>query len=246
MNLKLSHRFGLAALVVGVVVLGVAALSSALSSSSTIYACKRSDGTIHLINRTDRCPSGQKLVTWNTTGPAGPTGLRGPAGPPGAPGMQGAPGDTSQLVRSFWLNRNSLDPLRHHLLTVGGTEFYAYCSVASGPTLPGSEGDVRMETQPDAEFYTQGVYTRPGVSPLLPTDPRSFARSGTSQAGSTDRLLASVPLAQPNGAGDRTLQATWSGTVTSWSYTFWIHGWVETSQSGCRFRGIVLAFSNAP
>lgn len=71
--------------------------------SDTITACISKEGRLRVVSRleqgqserkkeTSACHSGERLITWNLTGPPGPPGPAGPAGPSGADGAQGTPG----------------------------------------------------------------------------------------------------------------------------------------------------------
>jgi hypothetical protein len=69
---KLPGIIGLAA-ALAVVITAIAA-GAIPSASGTISACKKSDGSIKLIDKEagQGCPSSQQLVEWNRQGPAGP------------------------------------------------------------------------------------------------------------------------------------------------------------------------------
>jgi hypothetical protein len=76
---RLSQIIGLAA---AVALLGAAIGHAAIpSANGTISACKKSDGSLKLIDKEagQSCSSTQKLVEWNRQGPAGPQGPVDPA-----------------------------------------------------------------------------------------------------------------------------------------------------------------------
>jgi hypothetical protein len=84
--------------VVALLALGVASVASlaAVSGGSTIAACvKKKGGSIRIVRGSTKCRRNERLLTWNTIGPAGPRGLRGfngTRGPTGATGAAGAAG----------------------------------------------------------------------------------------------------------------------------------------------------------
>lgn len=45
----------------------------------TISACVAPNGVLRVIGSSETCRSGERLLTWNTAGPAGPAGAAGPA-----------------------------------------------------------------------------------------------------------------------------------------------------------------------
>lgn len=59
----------------------------------TLYACvAKKTGEIRVTTKKRRCPKGQRKVSWNVVGPAGPQGVSGPGGADGARGRDGADG----------------------------------------------------------------------------------------------------------------------------------------------------------
>lgn len=74
-----------------------AAAGSATTAASVYQGCLGSSGQLHQVTvdaAPPACPSGERLITWNQTGPQGPAGLQGPKGDVGAVGPQGPKGDT--------------------------------------------------------------------------------------------------------------------------------------------------------
>jgi Phage Tail Collar Domain len=69
-----------AVLAAGAAGIGHAAIPSA---DGVVSACKKSDGSIKLIDKESgqSCGASQKLVEWSRQGPPGPVGPQGPAGP---------------------------------------------------------------------------------------------------------------------------------------------------------------------
>jgi hypothetical protein len=231
-NLKLSHRLGLAVLVVGVAVLGVAALSSALSSSSTIYACKRSDGTIHLINKTDRCPSSQKLVTWNTTGPAGAVGARGRDGAPGRDGTPGQPRYVTHFSKGLSRFSNGV-PLFND---VNGS-YVASC----GPAPTGQNTVLAVRPSISSSSYSaEGAFARPVGNTPLASDPRADMIAGTWVERDGWVVIMRTPLAAAVAGQGRTMLSVWTGTVDTLFGTTWIHARLETSDSSCSVIGSAI------
>lgn len=63
------------------------------TTSQRLYACvTKAYKTLNLSTKTRPCPRGQRKITWNVTGVAGPRGKDGSPGAPGAPGTPGNPG----------------------------------------------------------------------------------------------------------------------------------------------------------
>jgi hypothetical protein len=92
-------NLGLGSLIVAVVIIlavGVGTVSAAIPSGTGKYsAClDKATGTVRLINfpKVSTCPVGEKLISWNAKGPAGPAGPAGPQGPQGDQGPKGDPG----------------------------------------------------------------------------------------------------------------------------------------------------------
>ena len=102
MNLRPTWRFGRLAIVLLVVIGGIAGVSYATAAvthiaTTTISACEKQNGQIRIVTSSMNCPVNQQLLTWNVAGaagPAGPAGPPGPAGPKGDPGATGAAGPT--------------------------------------------------------------------------------------------------------------------------------------------------------
>jgi len=93
-------RPGRALLVVGAAIAVVGAATGATyaattTSTSAVYACTNSHGTLRLLNH-GRCPRGFTKIAINQRGPRGATGPRGVQGVPGQPGIQGIQGVPGQ------------------------------------------------------------------------------------------------------------------------------------------------------
>lgn len=71
---------------------GAVAATGGFSSGGKLQACVSEQGAIRLLKAGQRCRKGQKAVSWNQEGPAGPRGPQGAAGPAGATGAAGTPG----------------------------------------------------------------------------------------------------------------------------------------------------------
>jgi hypothetical protein len=93
---------GLASLLVAILIVFAVGVGTAIAAipnaNGKYYACRVSNtGVVKLINypKVNTCPQGEKLISWNAQGPAGPTGLTGPqglTGPAGPTGPQGPAG----------------------------------------------------------------------------------------------------------------------------------------------------------
>jgi hypothetical protein len=71
---------------------GAIAATGGFASGGRLQACVNHEGGLKLLKSGQKCKRGQKLVSWNQTGPAGPKGATGATGSAGAPGAPGAPG----------------------------------------------------------------------------------------------------------------------------------------------------------
>ena len=88
----------LAGFVAGMLVWSAATSVLAAGTSQTIRACvKPTAGTIRIVSATATCQSGERLLTWNTQGPAGPGGATGATGATGAGGPAGPKGDAGAI-----------------------------------------------------------------------------------------------------------------------------------------------------
>jgi hypothetical protein len=84
---------------VGVVTAVMFALVAALATASqaraaTYYACVKKNGSAHVYTNKPRCRRGEKLLSWNSIGPAGRNGRNGTNGENGTNGANGADGET--------------------------------------------------------------------------------------------------------------------------------------------------------
>lgn len=93
---KLSGRWGLTSLIVGVVaasVFGVVVVADIPAANGVIRACyKNSNGDVRLVDALSECKNNETGIRWNQAGPDGPQGSAGPQGPAGAQGPRGLPG----------------------------------------------------------------------------------------------------------------------------------------------------------
>jgi hypothetical protein len=84
----------LAGLLAAIVAFGIAA-AAIPGTDGIISAClNTADGSIRLIDvqAGATCNAGEKLISWNKTGPTGPAGLKGSTGPAGPAGQRGPTG----------------------------------------------------------------------------------------------------------------------------------------------------------
>jgi hypothetical protein len=77
-----------------VAITGLAVVALPQANAQVIFACKTTTGTLFEVTAGTKCPRGETPISWNVTGPQGPSGTPGPQGPPGAPGPQGSTGAT--------------------------------------------------------------------------------------------------------------------------------------------------------
>lgn len=67
------------------------------NAAGVLYACQgERSGTIRIVPAGSACMRGEKLISWNVQGPAGPAGAQGPAGPAGPAGAAGQAGPPGQ------------------------------------------------------------------------------------------------------------------------------------------------------
>ncbi|HEX3909658.1 MAG TPA: hypothetical protein VHW67_03010 [Solirubrobacteraceae bacterium] len=71
---------------------GAIAATGGFSPGGTLRACVNEEGALRLLKSGKLCRKGQKVVTWNQTGPVGARGATGATGAAGAPGVTGAKG----------------------------------------------------------------------------------------------------------------------------------------------------------
>lgn len=76
------------ALIAALMVAALAAASQA--QASTLYACVKKNGSAKVYTKKPKCKKGEKLLSWNTVGPAGKTGEKGANGNNGSNGANGA------------------------------------------------------------------------------------------------------------------------------------------------------------
>ena len=123
--------------------------------SPTITACVSRDGKIRLLSEADlharrkraagRCGRGERLVTWNITGPPGPIGPRGPEGaigPQGQRGFDGPPGPGFAGTQYYAVGAGDLRPIGPGFFALslvappGGTFSTAAVPLLAGVHLP--------------------------------------------------------------------------------------------------------------
>jgi hypothetical protein len=80
---------------------GAYAVTAVPSATSVTFGCaKKKGGVLRTVKKTQRCKRGERKISWNVGGQAGPGGSAGTPGPPGAagvPGPAGAPGTAGQM-----------------------------------------------------------------------------------------------------------------------------------------------------
>src|SRR3569833_3154418 len=95
---------------------GVASRSAA---TQTIAASVNNDGQLRLASPAGTCKKNEDLLTWNTTGPAGPAGQQGAAGPQGVAGPQGAAGRAGRAGRDATGSSSDPDALTGTVTATG-------------------------------------------------------------------------------------------------------------------------------
>jgi hypothetical protein len=83
------------------------AASGGFTSGGKLQACVNEEGTLKLLKAGKHCKTGQKAVSWNQTGRAGPkgapgVGVPGAAGATGASGAAGPKGETGEGSPTLW------------------------------------------------------------------------------------------------------------------------------------------------
>jgi type VI secretion system secreted protein Hcp len=71
---------------------GVYAAAQQSDGSQILYACKKDNGQLRLVDQNASCGPNEEKIFWNVEGPAGPMGAQGPAGKDGIDGKDGAVG----------------------------------------------------------------------------------------------------------------------------------------------------------
>ena len=128
-SLKLlrGHRGLVAASVVGAIALATGTVYASIpDSNGVIYSCySQAKGTWRPVDGSG-CRTGETLLSWSQTGPAGPAGSPGPAGPAGSPGPAGETPTLQQLSSG-----DANCPAGGTSITAGGTTTYV-CNGAAG------------------------------------------------------------------------------------------------------------------
>src|SRR3954454_19617874 len=66
------------------------AIAASSGGDGVIRACVDKNGSVQIVDGTDKCGLKETLLTWNQQGPAGVPGAQGPQGPQGPAGAAGA------------------------------------------------------------------------------------------------------------------------------------------------------------
>jgi hypothetical protein len=86
------HHLALIALAVALGGTSYAAIHDS-AATKTVRACvKKRSGEVRIVGARAKCRRGERRVSWNQKGPAGPVGEQGPAGESGPAGQAPAPG----------------------------------------------------------------------------------------------------------------------------------------------------------
>ena len=173
----------------------IAATGGFSSASSSIKACAGRGGVLKL--RTGRrCKRGQKAVTWNQNGPAGP---RGAAGPSGIAGLNGAAVPSATTATTALTANNALslggvpasDFTRSDCFSeTGQVRGFASIPAEPGFTFSEVEGAYNCSGEPvEAKRITKGRYIV-----RFPGNPGTIA-IGTGQAGPDSDVIGVQMLA---------------------------------------------------
>jgi hypothetical protein len=87
----ISGRPRLLAYAAGALLL-VALVTAAGADASTIYTCKKKNGTIRIVSKSAKCKKGETKLSWNSVGPSGKDGATGATGAIGKEGKEGKEG----------------------------------------------------------------------------------------------------------------------------------------------------------
>lgn len=113
------------ALAATVALIVMALAGAAQAQASTIYACAKKNGTARVYTKKPKCKKGEKLLSWNTTGPAGKNGAN------GANGSNGAAGQPQSAVTFASSTEASLtEPIVSPLFTLSGVTVSFACTNA--------------------------------------------------------------------------------------------------------------------
>ena len=89
---------------------GAYALGAASGAGGVIHGCvSRSTGVLRVVSSSSKCRkptrragSGERAISWNQQGGAGPTGATGSPGAAGAPGQRGPQGPAGEPAATLW------------------------------------------------------------------------------------------------------------------------------------------------
>ncbi len=127
----------------------IVAYASIPAPDGTITACyKPSDGKLFVIDSNSTCPSGTTSLTWNQTGPQGPTGATGPQGPAGVSGKNFHTPSQVDIVPGQWNvigggptfteTFSSSETVRISFTTEGAGHIDWYRLLVDGIAIPGT------------------------------------------------------------------------------------------------------------
>ena len=168
---------------------GAYAVSAVPSANSVLFACaKKKGGALRTVKKARRCKRGERKISWNVGGQAGPGGSTGSPGPPGAAGAPGAGGASGPAGAT-------------------GATGLTGASAATPETLPllsenwGSFGNPAWTNQPAAPTELFGTTVGRVKADLT--------------AAAQVRLIGNVATA---GAAAAAIRAQYSTDQSSWTY----------------------------
>jgi hypothetical protein len=219
---KIPHRLTLAVLAATLAALGVMAWSAvADQSSTTIYACKGSDGTLRVVDQTAaKCPADQTSVSWNTTGPPGPAGPAGVAG-------------SGQMVR--FSHSMPMGTGSDNVLQTDGAVYSLACVSMGG--IPEIMFRARPLVTPIMGRYPR-YYGGVNWTDSWSSAPRASQKSGWLTSARVAEDLTSVMAMRLGGYIEGAATITVDDVNHS---TTWIHAQVWTGNGECKIEG--TAFS---
>ncbi len=185
-----------------------AAGGSATASASVYQGCLGPSGQLHAITvdaaAAPNCPSGERLITWNQTGPQGtqgPGGADGPQGPQGPKGDSGAIGPQGPQGATGPTGPQGADG-RNGATILNGT---------GSPTTQGSDGDFYLDTATSTLYGPKagGSWPAQGTSLIGTQGPKGD--TGAQGAAGADGPQGPVGPEGPAGAGGA---LTYTGTAT--------------------------------
>lgn len=193
------------AAVLGVTVaggLGVAgaAVASIPDGNGVIHSCYPATGTVHALGvidtaQTAACPTGDKSLTFNQTGPRGATGATGPQGPAGPAGPSGISGIYTNSY-SAQIPANYYDGIT------------VYCNNTGDHALSGGMGDslsfgssgALLETYPSAGYgwtvWFANEYSSPETFTIYVVCTSGPGSAGAARPGHARHEMRSLSAAQ--------------------------------------------------